>query len=371
MPLTWTLSRRLLLPLLAAPLLLHAQGYKTQNIILVTADGLRWQDVFRGADPEFLNGTALGMKNAADVRDRFSGATAQERRAKLMPFLWSHVAQKGVLFGNRDLGSEVNIRNRHRFSYPGYSEILTGRPQDEAVKSNENKPNPTPTVLEIARESLKLSREKVALFGSWDVFSGIGAHAPGSVFINAGYAPLQLSAKSEKLQYLDSLQADLLTPWNSVRHDYLTFEMALEYLRTRKPRVMHVALGETDDWAHDQRYDRYLQMAHYLDQSLRRLWEAVEADPAYRGRTTILVTVDHGRGSTAAEFPKHGDKIEGAQHIWLAAFGPDTPAVGEANNAPVLTQSDVAPTMLELLGIDYRKLTDVQGKPASALIGRP
>ena len=64
----------------------------------------------------------------------------------------------------------------------------------------------------------------------------------------------------------------MLTPWRSVRHDYITFEMALEYLRTVRPRLLHVALGETDDWAHDDRYDRYLENANYFDRCLRRLW---------------------------------------------------------------------------------------------------
>ncbi len=349
--------------------LLGAQPRRTRNLVLVTADGLRWQEVFRGAEPAWLEREDMGMKNAGAVRRRFAGRSAEERRRALMPFLWTRVAAEGVLFGNRDKGSEVVVRNRHRFSYPGYSEILVGRPQDDVIDSNDNRPNPSPTVLEVLRRELGLPPAKVALFASWETFTGIGAHQPGSVFINAGYQPIEFPGASDRLLALSRSQFELLTPWRSVRHDYCTFEMALEYLRTVKPRVLYIALGETDDWAHEKRYDRYLELTHYFDHCLRRLWETLESDAEFRGHTTLLVTVDHGRGGTAEDWPRHGADVEGAQFIWLAAFGPDTPAQGEAGPAPRLTQSDIAPTMLALLGIAPNKLTAAQGKPVPGIAG--
>jgi hypothetical protein len=349
---------------------LPAQTYRTQNLVLVTADGLRWQEVFRGAEQRFLADDDAGMKDAAAVRERFDAPSAEERRQRLMPFLWSVVARQGSLFGNRDKGSEVVLKNRHRFSYPGYSEILTGKPQDDLIDSNDLRPNPTPTVLELLRRAWNLPREKVALFGSWEVFLGIGAHQPDSVFVNAGFRPLKLPGASARLLELSRQQFELLTPWRSVRHDFITFEMALECLRTMKPRVLHVALGETDDWAHDRRYDRYLETAHYFDQCLRRLWEALQADPQYQGRTTLLVTSDHGRGSERDDWTRHGAKVEGAQYVWLATLGPDTAALGEAGADGRLTLSDVAPTMLELAGVDYRELAGVEGKPVRQILRR-
>ena len=49
---------------------------------------------------------------------------------------------KIVSIGDRDHGSEAKVLNGHRFSYPGYSEILTGGPQDSLIDSNDLKPNP-------------------------------------------------------------------------------------------------------------------------------------------------------------------------------------------------------------------------------------
>jgi hypothetical protein len=345
--------------------------YQTENVILVTADGLRWQEVFRGMDPKLENLEAAHMTgDAAEVRRRFDGKTPEERRRKLLPFLWSTVVDEGMLIGDRDHGSEAKVRNRHRFSYPGYSEILTGRPQDDAIDSNDLKPNPSSTVLEILRAKLELPREKVALFGSWSVFQGIGAHRSDSIFINAGYQPLASGKWSPRLAELADNQFELLTPWRTVRHDYSTFELALEYLKTVKPRALYIALGETDDWAHERRYDRTLETAHYFDQCLRRIWEAVQADPAYRDKTTLLVTVDHGRGSTPEDWNSHGAKVDGAEYIWIAALGPDTRAQGVVKTREARTQSGIAPTMLELMGLDYRLLEAVEGEPLPEVTGK-
>jgi len=360
----------LLLPLLWLPALVGAADYKTKNLVLVTADGLRWQEVFRGIDPALMDLEEAGMKGAEELRESLWADTPEQRRRLLMPFLWSDLVSRGVILGNGDRGAAVTLRNRHRFSYPGYSEILTGRPQDDVIDSNALRPNPSPTILEILRREWKLRRGEVALFGSWDVFQGIGALDSEAVFINAGYQRLDIERDSERLGELSRLQFEILTPWRTVRHDYVTFEMALEYLKTAKPRMLYVALGETDDWAHDRRYDRTLETARYFDDCLRRLWEALQSDSAYRDSTTLIAATDHGRGSTPQDWNSHGAKVDGAARVWIAAIGPDTPAGGEARDTAGVTQSDIAPTMLELAGIDYRKLAGVEGKPIDAIVGR-
>ena len=218
-------------------------------------------------------------------------------------------------------------------------------------------------MLEFLREKLNVPSQQVALFGSWDMFVSIGEHKPGSIFINAGYSAAKTTAGGPRMQELNRLQFQVLTPWESVRHDYITFEMALEYLRTVRPRAMHIALGETDDWAHDRRYDRVLDTIGYFDTCLKKLWNTVNSLEAYRGTTSIIVTVDHGRGSTLDDWHSHGTKVQGADQIWIAITGPDTPATGEVTDAPEFHQRDVAPTIVELMGIDYREYSGVLGKP--------
>ena len=367
------ISRRCLLRiatlLLAVSLaLVAADKRQTRNVVLVTADGLRWQEVFRGIDPALMTAEAAGMKGLGELRDKLWADSVEERRRLLLPFFWSEIAKHGTLLGNRDKGSSVRVSNSYRVSYPGYAEILTGRAQDEAIQGNDPIQNPTETVLEFLRRRWDLRREQVALFGSWEVFQQIGEHQPGSILVNAGFRALEGGELPRRLRELSRMQFEMLSPWRSVRHDYITFEMALEYLTTARPRAMYIALGETDDWAHDRRYDRVLETAVYFDQSLRRLWETLQSMPAYRGKTTLLVTTDHGRGSTLDDWHSHGRKIEGAEDIWVAAIGPDTPAAGEIGSAEEFFQRDIAPTMLELAGLDHREYQGLAGSAIPALL---
>ena len=128
----------------------------------------------------------------------------------------------------------------------------------------------------------------------------------------------------------------------------------LEYFKRQRPRVLYVALGETDEFGHMGRYDQYLRAARNADFHLRHLWDAVQAMPDYRGTTTMIVTTDHGRGNAPVEWKSHGAKIPGSDKIWIAVIGPDTPALGERTNAAPLVQGQVAATVAALLGLDFQ-----------------
>jgi bisphosphoglycerate-independent phosphoglycerate mutase (AlkP superfamily) len=131
---------------------------------------------------------------------------------------------------------------------------------------------------------------------------------------------------------------------------------------------MYISFDETDDWAHDRRYDRVLESLQFVDRSLGKLWSYLQGSSKYRGTTTLVITTDHGRGSTLQDFSDHGPKVPGDEQIWAAFIGPDTPMTGEATNAPVCYQRDIAPTILNLLGFDYREYIGVEGKPINGAI---
>jgi len=343
---------------------------ETRNIILITADGLRWQDLFGGMDPMLKDQKSAGMEGGAALKAKLWRDTPKDRRKALMPFFWGTLAPKGVVLGNVNKRSSVRVTNAYRVSYPGYAEILTGRAQDVAIRGNDAVRNPAPTVLEFLRGKLGLPTSQVALFGSWEMFQLIGEHQPGSIVINAGYRNYDGPHNSARMHELSALQFEVLSPWTEERHDYITFEMALEYLRTAKPRVLHIAFDETDDWAHDKRYNRVLDAIGYLDGCLRKLWQAVDDSPEYRGKTTLVVTSDHGRGGTLADWNSHGKDVPGAEQIWIAVIGPDTPARGEVENSGEVFQRDIAPTILDLMGIDYRDYAGVLGKPIDLALPR-
>jgi Sulfatase len=354
----------LLLSLTAA---ICAQPNKTRNVILVTADGLRWQDLFSGIDPLLMNEKTAGMQRegAKELRERLVKDTPEARREALMPFFWKELAPRGIVLGDPARESSVTVTNSFRVSYPGYSEILTGRAQDEAIRGNTPIQNPTETVLEFVRRKLGLSRTQVALIGTWDTFHVIGEHTPGSIFINAGPRRLDIPNLSPRLRELNDAQFDALVPWEGERSDYFTFEIALAYLEQFKPRLMHIAFGETDDWAHDRRYDRVLESISYFDRSLRKLWSTLQRMPAYRDRTTLIIATDHGRGGTLADFSSHGEKVPAADRIWIVVAGPDTPPTGEAHGTSN-HQRDIAPTILRLLGVAPDTYAGVKGTAISA-----
>jgi hypothetical protein len=327
-------------------------GADTRNVILVTADGLRWQEVFRGIDPILAREKSAGMEKADDRRKKYARSTDREQREALMPFFWTKLAPRAAVF------SDVKITNRFRVSYPGYSEILTGHSSDDAIHGNDPIRNPNETVLEFLKRELKLPREQVALFASWETFRQIGEHTEGSITLNAGYQALE-NARTPRLQQLSDLQFHVLSPWDEARHDYITGAMALDYMRAVKPRVLYVAFDETDDWAHDHRYDRVLDSIAEFDGFLQRLWNSIESIKEYRGRTTLIVTSDHGRGSTIADWSDHGRSVDGADKIWLAVTGPDTLA---SESAERVEQRDIAPTIIRLMGLDPAHYSGVTGK---------
>jgi hypothetical protein len=275
-----------------------------------------------------------------------------------MPFFWTKLVPRAALF------SDVKVTNRYRVSYPGYSEILTGHSSDDAIQGNDPIRNPNETVLEFLKRKLGLSRESVALFGSWWVFQQIGEHTEGSISINAGYQTLE-PARTPRLEELSQLQFHVLSPWDDARHDYITGAMALEYMRAVKPRVLFVAFDETDDWAHGHRYDRVLDSIAEFDGFLERLWNQIESTEEYRGRTTLIVTSDHGRGSTVKDWSDHGRNVEGADKIWLAAIGPDT---APSESGERIEQRDIAPTVIRLMGLDPGEYKGVTGKPIGAVL---
>jgi hypothetical protein len=341
---------------------------KTANIVLVTLDGARWQEVFSGLDEGLMRAAAPAKVDITTlpVYKRFWAATPEERRAKLMPFLWGALTVRhGSIAGNRAIGSQAAVTNRHWFSYPGYSEILTGEAHDDTINSNDAKRNAYPSVLQFLRRKLGLSRAQVATFASWYVFPWIVESEEGQTIVNAGLQPYD--TPTPEVRALNPLVLEAPTPWEGVRHDVYTLRFGLDYLRRAHPRVLYFAFDEMDDWAHDGRYDRVLESLHRTDDYLRQIWEELQRQPQYRGRTTLMVTVDHGRGRTPEDWRNHGIKVPGADEIWMAFASPDAARRGEWRNHPPILQNQIAATMAHLLGVDYREQNANAGPPIMQL----
>jgi hypothetical protein len=344
-----------------------AQG-KTENVIFVMTDGLRWQEVFHGAEDTLLTKENGGVKNVDALRRAYAPSESLDtRRTALMPFFWSTLAKQGQVFGNQDKGSIAQVTNGKNFSYPGYSETLTGF-ADPRIDSNGKINNPNVTVLEWLNGKPRF-KGKVAAFGAWDVFPFILNRDRAGFPVNAGFEPLTISKMSPKIELLNQLKAETPSTWDEEPYDAFTFHTALEYLKAEKPRVLYISLGETDEWAHGGKYDEYLTAAHRVDTYLKVLWDTLQSMPQYKGKTTLIFSPDHGRGDAPTGWRSHGAGVKGSENIWMAFLGPDTPALGEVTpNGGRVTQNQIAATLAALLGEDYNGAVPAAGKPVAGVI---
>ena len=342
---------------------LSTQDAQVDNVVLITLDGPRTQEIFGGLDVDVLQST-IGNRAVEETPSyrRYWAPTPEARREQLMPFFWSTLmTEHGSVAGNRARGSTVELTNTRRFSYPGYSEILTGEAHDEDITSNDNRRYPFPTVLEFLKDSLGLGVNEVAAFASWETFRWIVAHEEGAVTVNAGFDAYD--HPDAAVSALSAQQFETPTPWNTVRHDFYTFHLAMAHLATHRPRVLYLALGETDDWPHDGRYDRVLDALERTDGYLRELWEFLQSDEQYRDNTAIIVAVDHGRGNTTSDWRGHGGDVEGAQYVWMAFVSPALTLRGEWTDHTTLYQNQVAATLTRFLGLDFSQLNPNAGRP--------
>jgi hypothetical protein len=338
----------------------------TDNIVLITIDGLRWQDLFAGADERLINRENGGVREVDAIRQRFWAESPQQRRTQLMPFFWEVVAKHGQVFGDVNANSIVRVTNGRYFSYPGYNEILCGF-GDESIDSNAKRPNRNVTVLEWLNQKPNY-QGRVAVFGSWDVFPYILNQERSGIYVNAGWRDLEIFANEREREQWNLLANSLPRYWSSVRYDAFTFRGALEYLQVKRPRILYVALGETDDWAHDGRYDQYLDAAYRSDQYIRQLWEACQQLDDYRGKTTFVITTDHGRGDDRDGWKSHGSSIPGSEYIWIAVIGPNTKSQGQRTNVNY-TQAQIAATIAALLDEDFAAVDDRIAQPLPGIVG--
>ncbi|MBI1226047.1 MAG: phosphoglyceromutase [Bacteroidetes bacterium] len=325
---------------------------KTENLIIVTYDGLRWQEVFTGVDSTLMNSKDYNQ-HKAQMEKEFWAETPEQRREKLFPFFWKTVAKQGQMHGNRNLGSFVNNANPHWFSYPGYNEIFTGYP-DSLVNSNDKIENRHENVLEFIAKQ-KGFEGKVAAFSSWDVFPYILNEKRSNILVNAGNEDLTQGTINDDIRLLNQLQHEAPKLIDGIRWDFLTYRFAFEYLKANHPRVLYISLDETDDFAHEGRYDFYINAAHETDRRLGELWQYLQTDPFYAGKTTMFFTTDHGRGDADKKtWRDHGSKIPDCSGIWFAAIGPGIQASGESKVKEQFWQKQFAQTFAGLLGFDFK-----------------
>jgi Type I phosphodiesterase / nucleotide pyrophosphatase len=323
---------------------------EAKNLIVITIDGFRWQELFNGADPAIINSEKF-TPDTSTTKLLYWDPSVEERRKKLLPFFWNVIAKKGQLLGNRQYDNNVNVANLYSLSYPGYNEMFTGT-TDITISSNRKIMNPNSNVFEYlqGKEAFKGS---VAIFSSWDVFPYILNTERNNLQVNSGYQNLE--SNSLQQQIINAVQSAAVYDKTATRHDQLTFLTAKEYIRQHKPRLTYISLGETDEFAHQGRYDLYLQQAAQVDKMIGELWHWVQTTPGYKNNTTFIITTDHGRGSKPSRWTSHGEFITGSSQTWFAIMGPGITPFGEVKEKQQYYQQQLAQTIAYVLGENFSK----------------
>ncbi|MBK8426182.1 MAG: alkaline phosphatase family protein [Lewinellaceae bacterium] len=244
-----------------------------------------------------------------DAAVRFWAGTPDARRKALLPFLWLAFADQGQIYGNRDYGNNMDVANRWAFSYPGYNEMFTGRPDNWRIFSNRKIHNPNKNLLEFFQQQPHL-RDKVAAFTSWDAFPYI---------LNARRAGIPVNSGKENRR-----------PRPHNRHlppgkfdDPFTWSAAMAYIYEQRPHVIYIGLNATDLLGHAGNYPAYLGAAHQFDQYLDELWTYLQQDSMYRRKSTLIVTTDHGRGGkTIRRWMEHNRHLSGSSKSGWAPWVP-------------------------------------------------
>jgi len=210
----------------------------------------------------------------------------------------------------------------------------------------------------------------VAAAVNWDVLPWI-LNGPRAGFpIWSGFEVPPGTRRMPVPAALDDLVEHGKTVWSGVLLDTFVRSAAFHALETQRPRALYVSYGETDDWAHEGNYERYLRSAHGFDRFLGDLWRRLQSMPQYRDKTSLVITADHGRGPAPVAWKNHGREIVDSAYLWMAVLGPDTPALGERMNIAPVRQGQVAATVAALLGEDFNAASPQAAPPVIEALAR-
>lgn len=321
-----------------------APGREPRHVVLVTIDGVKWQDVFvtDGEGRWRLSPTRMPVTLAA-VRDHgiaLGGAPKEDKTCGTV-----HT------FGGANL------------SMPGYEELLSAR--GTACRNNECDAITTPTLLDDAAAA---GLGPVAAIGSWNVLNEAVTNHSQNVALSLGTHPWTGPPPREGSRFeqlLQEAEQAETSPgdFGSYRPDSLTSAIALEYFTTAWPRVVHVGLGDTDEYGHRSDRPAYLRSLREADDLIG---DIVDAANERLVPLTVIVTTDHGR---ADNFHAHSSEYPESGRTFFLAFGDGIAKKGELCLGHDVTTIDVGATMRALIGLPPLEGPNV-GHPIEAALTR-
>lgn len=85
----------------------NPKGLKTENVILITLDGVRWEDLFYGADKKIVLDT-LFVKDVEATSAKFWSEDYRERRKLVFPFFGTRLENRVKSMGIKNRGASCD-----------------------------------------------------------------------------------------------------------------------------------------------------------------------------------------------------------------------------------------------------------------------
>jgi hypothetical protein len=303
-------------------------------------------------------GAALTRKRAfAEEPHDVTGAARLQKHARVIFITLDGPLRDDVLSGPHMRGLQEAVRkgglafaaeatSSMALSLPGYQAMSAGT--QTSCLDNDCGRITVETVGELLARRLSLPPQDVAVFASWSRLAHAASSRDGAITVDAPE---------------DGPKRDGGPPWRNARFDDETFARARAHWEKHHPRFLHIALLDTDEWAHVDNHEKYEQALRDTDARIVEVLRWVAALPAEeQAVTTVLLASDHGRSHS--DWTKHGFLAPGSSEIFVAAIGPLVKR-GEAGS---VDHRDLRPTVERLFGLCPARV-ESDGRAIEAIVG--
>jgi Sulfatase len=221
----------------------------------------------------------------------------------------------------------------------GMSNIITGN--QETMTNNGAEISSFPNFFHYYLDKTQISNDKTWIVTSKDKLESLKNTTHAS-FINSQRAKSNSGVNGLGTGY---------------RSDSITYQVALDILKTNQPNLAFITFREPDYSGHQGKWSEYLKGMKNSIAYTQSIIDFINTDEYYRGRTLVLITNDHGRhlNGIADGFVSHGDGCQGCRHITLLAISPNI--IPNSKDETSYSQDNIAPTIARILGFDMPTAT--------------
>jgi Type I phosphodiesterase / nucleotide pyrophosphatase len=285
-----------------------------KNVIYVTLDGLRWQDLY-------------------ETKQYF-------------PTLWKKHAETAHFYGKPGSNKYFEVASVP-ISQPSYTSQMTGK----VLSCFDNKCSriSQETVLEFIKLKLKLKRENVAVFSSWKQINLVAEHTAGTIVSNNSQAAMTdpITGKVDSTMLRLNQQQTEPTPYEGYRYDRYTYQQAIHYLKKYQPKLLWIGLFDADSEAHLNNKPGYDKALRYFDYAIDNLIETLKEMGIYQD-TTIIITTDHGRGD-GKNWITHGPSYPESKKTWAISFNTEIVPDGQNEKGTYYSTKSIRKTIEKIM----------------------